>query len=199
MDQEEEKQQKKSEAQDEILRAALKLFTEKGYFNTSLVDFKDVAGVKTTSGIYQHFKNKQAIASVLYTNILDSLSGSIDEIRKKNKEPDEQLREIVDLMFALTDAAPEVMRFLLVMKIDEFLPEEKPLLETKPLQKIIKILQAGIKAGKIQDVDPLQAYAHFFGVINSTLTMVLSGSLEKDAEAYQSSVWQTAWKIIAKY
>jgi AcrR family transcriptional regulator len=198
MDLEEEKKQKKSDTQDEILRAALKLFTEKGYFNTSLIDIKDVAGVKTTSGIYQHFKNKQAIASALYQNILDSLSCSIDEIRRKTKEPDEQLREVVELMFGLTGAAPEVMRFLLVLNIVEFLPEETPLLETKPFQKIIKILQAGIKAGKIRDFDPLQAYTFFFGVINSTLTMVMNGSLKNKAEQYESITWQAAWKIIVK-
>src|SRR5690606_31898229 len=99
MDKEKENIQIKSEAQDEILLAALKLFAQKGYFNTSLTDIKDAAGIKTTSGIYQHFKNKQMIASALYVNIFDSLNISIDDIRRRNKKSSEQLREIVDLMF----------------------------------------------------------------------------------------------------
>ena len=58
MDQEIEDIQTKSEVQDEILLAALTLFAEKGYFNTSLIDIKEAAGVKTIGIIYQHFKTK---------------------------------------------------------------------------------------------------------------------------------------------
>ncbi|MBF6647978.1 MULTISPECIES: TetR/AcrR family transcriptional regulator [unclassified Methylobacter] len=200
MDKEKEKEniQLKSETQDEILLAALKLFAEKGYFNTSLTDIKDAAGIKTTSGIYQHFKNKQTIASALYANIFDSLNISIDDIRRRNKKSSEQLREIVDLMFRLTTEAPDVVQFLLVLKIHEFLPEEKPLLETAPFSKIIKIIQAGIKAGEIRNMDPVLGYAFFFGIINQTLRLLLTGALDKKPEVYQSQTWLAAWNAIAK-
>jgi AcrR family transcriptional regulator len=125
----------KTITQDEILLASLKLFSEKGYFNTSLTDIKDAVGIKTTSGIYQHFKNKQAIAEQLFDNILDSLSISIDDIRRRNRKSSEQLREIVDLLFKLTDQAPEVIQFLLVVNKKEILPESQSLLETTPFNK----------------------------------------------------------------
>ncbi len=189
---------KKAVTEDEILLAALKLFTKKGYFNTSLADIAQQAGAGTASKIYQHFKNKQAIASTLYANILDSMSCSIDDIRRRNQKSSDQLREIVDLMFSLTDEAPEIMQFLLIMKLDEFLPDEKPLLKTAPFLKISKILQAGIKNKEIRSADAKQAYTYFFGIINHTLILVLTGVLEKKAEAYQSNAWVTAWNAIAK-
>lgn len=195
---EKESQQKKTVTQDEVLLAALKLFAEKGYFNTSLTDIKDALGIKTTSGIYQHFKTKQAIAAALYENILDSLSISIDDVRRRNRKASEQLREIVDLLFRLTDEAPEVMQFLLRVKVDEFLPEEKPLLETAPFNKIKRIFQHGIKDGEIRAIDPLLAYTYFFGIINHALQLVLIGALDKNADSYQSQVWLAAWGCIAK-
>lgn len=198
MEQEKEEIQAKAETQDEILLAALKLFTEKGFFNTSLTEIAETAGTKSTSAVYQHFKNKHAIATQLYANILDSLSISIDDIRRRNQKPSEQLRGIVDLLFKLTDDAPDVMRFLLILKLDEFLPEEKPMLETPAFVKIHKIIQAGIKAGEIRDIGPLLANAYFFGVINNTLRMVLTGALDKKAEVYQAQVWLAAWNAIAK-
>jgi Bacterial regulatory proteins, tetR family. len=154
MDQEIENIQIKSEVQDEILLAALKLFVEKGYFNTSLIDIKEAVGIKTTGTIYQHFKTKQMIAAQLHANILDSLNISIDDIRRKNEKPSEQLRAIVDLLFRLTDDAPDVMRFLLILNVKEFLPEAKPLHETAAIIKIIRIIEAGIKAGEIRNTDP---------------------------------------------
>jgi AcrR family transcriptional regulator len=187
-----------SEIQDKILLAALKLFAEKGFFNTSLTEIAETAEVKNTGVLYQHFKNKQAIATQLYANILDSLNISIDDIRRKNQKSSEQLRGIVDLLFKLTDDAPDVMRFLLVLKLDEFLPEEKPMLESPAFVKIQKIIQSGIKAGEIRNIDSWLAHAYFFGIINNTLRMVLTGTLDKNADAYQSQVWLAAWNVIAK-
>lgn len=189
---------KKVVTQDEILLASLKLFADKGYFNTSLTDIKDAVGIKTTSGIYQHFKNKQSIAEVLYNNILDSLSISIDDIRRRNRKASEQLREIVDLLFNLTDEAPEIIQFLMVVNIKEILPEEKTLLETSPFNKIKRVIQNGIKDEEIRSIDSLLAYNYFFGVIRHTLTLVLSGELPKSAESYHTQAWLAAWRSIAK-
>ncbi|MSP28700.1 MAG: TetR/AcrR family transcriptional regulator [Methylococcales bacterium] len=188
----------KTEIHDEILLAALKLFAEKGYFNTSLTDIAEAAGIKTAGAIYHHFKHKQMIATALYANILDSLNISIDEIRRKNQKPFEQLHGIVDLFFKLTDDAPEVMQFLLILKINEFLPEAKPLLDTAAFVKIIKIIRTGISEGDIRNIDPLLANAYFFGIIHNTLRMVLTGALDKKAEAYQSQTWLIAWNAIVK-
>jgi AcrR family transcriptional regulator len=190
--------QDKSESHDQIVLAALKLFAQKGFFNTSLTDIAKQAGLKNTNAVYPHFKNKQAIAAQLYANILDSLNISIDDIRRKNQKSSEQLRGIVDLLFKLTDDAPDVMRFLLILKHDEFLPEEKPLLETPAFVKIHKIIQAGIKAGEIRNIDPVLANAYFFGVINNTLRMILIGVLDKAVDAYQAQAWLAAWSVIAR-
>ncbi|MGZ5010429.1 MAG: TetR/AcrR family transcriptional regulator [Methylobacter sp.] len=198
MDQEIENTQIKSDVQDEILLAALKLFVEKGYFNTSLIDIKDAVGAKTAGAIYQHFKTKQMIASQLYANILGSLSVSIDDIKRKNEKPSEQLRGIVDLLFKLTDEAPDVMRFLLILNINEFLPEAKPLHETGAIIKIIRIIEAGIKAGEIRNISAQLGYAHFFGIIDNTLRLVLTGFLDKKADSYQPQTWLAAWNTIVK-
>ena len=198
MDQEKDIIQVKTETQDDILLAALKLFAAKGYFNTSLTDIAEAAGIKNTSAIYHHFKNKQMIAAQLYASIFDSFNVSIDDIKRRNQKSSDQLRGIVDLFFKLTDDAPDVMKFLLILKLNEFLPEEKPVLETAAFVKIIKIFQSGIKSGEIRNIDPLLANAYFFGIINNTLRMVLTGALDKKADAYLSQTWLAAWNVIAK-
>jgi AcrR family transcriptional regulator len=198
MDQEKEITHTKAETQDEILLAALKLFATKGYFNTSLTDIAEAADIKNTSAIYHHFKNKQMIAAQLYANIFDSLSISVDDIRRRNQKSSEQLRGIVDLFFKLTDDVPDVMQFLLILKLNEFLPEEKPALETDAFVKIINIIQTGIKAEEIRNIDPLLVNAYFFGIINNTLRLVLTGVLDKKADAYLPQTWLAAWNAIAR-
>ncbi len=198
MDLEIEEIQEKPEVQDEILVAALKLFAEKGYFNTSLIDIKEAAGLKTTGIIYQHFKTKHMIAAQLHANILDSLSVSIDDIRSTNEKPSEQLRGIVDLLFKLTDEAPDVLRFLLILNVKEFLPEAKPLHESAPFKKIINIIEAGIKEGEIRNISPQLCYAEFFGIIDNTLRLTLTGFFDKKVDFYQAQAWLAAWNAIVK-
>jgi len=196
MDQEINKE--KDELRNDILVAALKLFAEKGYFNTSLTEIAEASGVKTSAGIYKHFKNKQEIARTLYVWIIDRLNVSIDDIRRRSRKSSEQLREIVDLWFRLTDEAPQIMQFLLVLKISEFLPDEKPLMETPPFVKILKILHNGIKSNEIKAIDAQRAYCHFFGIIENTLKQVLTGNLKKKADYYESDAWVSAWATIVK-
>lgn len=198
MDQEIVDIQTESEVQDEILLAALKLFVEKGYFNTSLIDIKELAGIKDTATIYQYFETKQKIAAQLHANILDSLNISVDDIRCKNEKPSEQLRGIVDLLFKLTDDAPDVMQYLLILKINEFLPEAKPLYEAAAFIKIVRIIEAGIKAGEIRNVHPRLGFAEFFGIIDNIMRLKLTGFLDRKADFYQSQAWLAAWNIIAK-
>ncbi len=187
-----------TETADDILLAALKLFAEKGYFNTSLSDIAQAAGIKSISAIYQHFNNKQAIASRLYESIFDNLNVSVDDIRRRSQKSSEQLHGIVDLFFKLTDDAPYIMQFLLILKTSEFLPGQKPVLETPAFAKIVKIIQSGIRTGEIRNIDPMLATAYFFGIINNTLRMVLTGELDKKADAYQPQTWLAAWNLIAK-
>lgn len=188
----------KTVTQDQVLQAALKLFAQKGYFNTSLPEIKDAAGINTANGLNQFFKTKQAIAQALREHILDSLSISIDDIRRRNRKASEQLREIVDLLFKLTDDAPEVIQFLLFMRSEEFLPEAPPLLDTPAFTKIKRIMQNGIKEGEIRSIDHVLAFTYFFGVIQFTLCMVLNKGLPKNADSYQSQAWLAAWSSIVK-
>lgn len=198
MDLDTETLQSSTTEQDVILQAALKLFAKKGYFNTSLLDIRDAADLPSLQTIHQHFKTKQSLASSLYVNVTESLSVSIDDIRRRTSKPSEQLRGIVDLLFTLTDDAPDVIRFILTVKINEFLPEEIAELQTTVQQKILKIIDEGIRAGEIRSMTSQIAFAYFFGVIDNTLKLVLNGALDKKADFYQSQAWLAAWNTIVK-
>ena len=104
----------------------------------------------------------------------------------------------MDLWFHLAEHAPEIMKFLLVLNVSEFLPEEKPLMATPPFTKILRILQNGIKEGEIKALDAPRAYCHFFCIIEITLKQVLIGNLTKKASYYQSDAWLSAWSTIVK-
>ncbi|GDX85501.1 TetR family transcriptional regulator [Methylococcaceae bacterium] len=191
--------QKNDETQTEILRTALSLFVRKGYLNTSLSDIAQAANLSQTQEIYLYFSSKQELATEVYNTVLDSLSVSIDEIRRRNKKAAEQLHSLVDLLFKLTEEAPEALRFLFEINVHEFLPADaKPYLQTPVVNKMLKMIQLGINNGEIRSLAPMLIYSYFFGIINMTLQMILNGTLEKRRELYQSQAWLAAWNAIVK-
>jgi AcrR family transcriptional regulator len=190
---------KNDETQNEILRAALSLFVQKGYLNTSLFDIAQSAKLSQTQEIYLYFSSKQELATEVYNAILDSLSVSIDEIRRRNKKASEQLHSLVDLLFKLTNEAPDTLRFIFEINANEFLPDDsKRYLQTPAVNKMLKMIQLGINNGEIKNLAPMLLYTYFFGIINTTLQMILNGTLEKKSELYQSQTWMVAWNTIAK-
>jgi hypothetical protein len=63
---------------------------------------------------------------------------------------------------------------------------------------MLKMIQLGINNGEIKSLAPMLLYTYFFGIINTTLQMILNGTLEKRTELYQSQAWLTAWNAIVK-
>jgi AcrR family transcriptional regulator len=199
MEQENILMQKNTATRDEILRCALKLIVTKGYLHTSLSDIAQAAQLSQTQEIYLYFDNKQTLATEVYNTVLDSLSVSIDEIRRRYKKSAEQLHSLVDLLFKLTEEAPDALRLLLEINASEFLPEgTKPYLQTPAVNKMLKMIQLGINSGEIKSLAPMLLYTYFFGIINTTLRMILNGTLDKKSELYQSQAWLAAWNAIAK-
>src|SRR3954469_22562757 len=66
-----------------ILQAALRLFTKKGYADTSIDDLRQASGASVGS-IYHHFGGKAGVAAALYAETLrDYQQGVLDLIREQ--------------------------------------------------------------------------------------------------------------------
>ena len=62
-----------------ILDAALELFTQRGYEETSVDDLRKAAGFKSKASLYAHFSNKDAVVEALLTQIFERMERMILE------------------------------------------------------------------------------------------------------------------------
>jgi AcrR family transcriptional regulator len=76
-----------AETRAEILRVALRLFTEQGYEATSTRDLTDALGL-TKSSLYYHFRNKEEIVASLLTERQRDLDSLISWIQDQPRTPD---------------------------------------------------------------------------------------------------------------
>jgi len=83
------KEDRRSGAQTraEILRVALRLFTEQGYEGTSTRDISAALGI-TKSALYYHFPSKEAIVTSLLTQRRRELDELVEWIRAQPRSPD---------------------------------------------------------------------------------------------------------------
>ena len=92
---------RKQMRQEAIFSAALKLFTERGYFNTSVSDIQDASNMSVGS-LYNYFKNKESIAITLYSNIENCLYEALCEIVKKYDSTHDRCHATVKHLFETT-------------------------------------------------------------------------------------------------
>ncbi|WP_457606724.1 TetR/AcrR family transcriptional regulator [Nitratifractor sp.] len=75
----------KVSTRERILKAALKLFSEKGYKGTTMRDIAAEVGIRQ-GGIYNHFKNKEAILETLISDMMDS--ALLRLFKRQEEDPD---------------------------------------------------------------------------------------------------------------
>lgn len=180
-----------------VLDAVLTLFTERGYFNTSVQDIARLSQVSVGS-IYHHFKDKEGIACALYQALLDRMTVEIMAICAKYKTTHDQCRAIVTMLFDLTEREPRAMEFMLYAKHREFMPDEKPVCSSRPFELMRTILEEGMRRGEVRKMETVVASTGVFGGPLRMITARLDGLVEKPLPEYLNAVWRCSWRTVAK-
>lgn len=98
---------RRPQRRDQILRAALKLFHERGYDATSMNDIGAATGI-TGPGIYRHFANKQEILEVAVLEAGGHAVEVINRVIEETPEPQAQLRRLVSSFITLAIENPDL-------------------------------------------------------------------------------------------
>ncbi len=187
--------EKKQKRQERILLQALKLFTERGYFNTSVSDIQS-ASKMSVGTLYNYFTNKEAIAISLFSNIENCLYEHLCEIERKNDNVYDRCKAIVRHLFETTERAPESMQYLFYTKHREVMPVEKSVFTSLPFLKMRDMVIKGQHAGVIRNMEPDVAMVALFGGPIRMMYLRIDGVLEKPLPMYFEDCWDCAWRSV---
>jgi len=98
-------------AKRQILRAAMKLFSEHGLAGTSIRDIAEESGY-TNPALYKHFAGKEELALHLFQTCHRRLWAKCNAAIVSSKSFDDQLEAYVGQFLELVDEHPQVMAFL---------------------------------------------------------------------------------------
>ena len=190
------KPKKTINARDQVMASALRLFTEKGYFNTSIPDIVGDSGVSTGS-IYHHFRDKEGIARALYDTLVSWMSDALQQVELKSNSAEDRCRDIIQLLFQVTEEEPDMMKFILQVRHREIFPEEVSIYATRPFQHMRQMVAEGMAKGEILTMDETVASTAVFCGALRMIQLRLDGILGKPLMNYQNEVWASAWRSVA--
>lgn len=172
------------------------LFTQRGYFNTSVPDIARGAQVSVGS-IYHHFKDKEDVARALYLGLVDGLQEELERIARAHATAHDRCRAVMTMLFDLTESNREAMDFMLYAKHREFLPCERPVCSSKPFETMREFVKSGIAQGEIRHIDVMVAASCLFGGAIRLITARLDGVLAEPLPEKLDAVWECAWSSVA--
>lgn len=161
--------QRRAEREDQLLEAALHLFKEKGYHNTSMQDLADALDMQKGS-LYYYIDSKEELLRHLLERATSFLTLQIDEIYASDLAPAEKLR------WALTNHGETMMEHLdlVAVYLQEYrnLPPER-LREALAVRKhyeqvLMQIVEDGIACGNFRPVNVKMAVFGVLGMLNWT-------------------------------
>lgn len=181
---------------ERIIAAALQLFTQRGYFSTSVPDMARAAQVSVGS-IYHHFKDKEDVARVLYLDLMEWLEDELARIARDNATSHDRCRAVMTMLFEFTESNRDAMDFMLYAKHRDFLPSERPVCSSKPFEIMRAFVQEGMEKREIRQMDVMVATSCLFGGAIRLITARLDGVLAEPLPDRLDAVWECSWRSIA--
>lgn len=143
-------QRKKEGVREAILESAFRLFSERGYSETSLPAIARAAGM-STANVYIYFESKIEILFTLYepwlVRFLDRLSRSLQRIETKSKKLERLLKGLwLDLPRESNGFANNIMQALSTSRSEQYSPHLRLILEKRVSGWIAESLDMSPKA-----------------------------------------------------
>lgn len=169
----------------EILRAAVAVFSEKGYHGTRIADVATEAGV-AYGLVYHYFRNKEELLQSVFTEVWERFAVRLGELAKADLPLATRVDAIVSFAFDAYRADPRALRVLIleVARTPAFRESAKRTAFEEAIGQIRAVIEGARASGELRrDVDPYVAACILFGSVEILLTAFVLGQLDPAAEA----------------
>lgn len=176
------REQKKKQTRKAILDAAIRLFDQKGFEQTSIELLAREAGVGKGT-IYSYFQNKNEIFYAFCEEQLEFVRGELAQKTDPDAPVIEQLMTIFMGEFVFVTKNKEFGRHFMREALFPRDPQNKDLqeLDNKWLDLIYSVLERAIKKGELRnDIDLLFLTGHFYALYSISVSAWYSERIETE-------------------
>ncbi|MDQ3062939.1 MAG: TetR family transcriptional regulator [Acidobacteriota bacterium] len=161
-----------ADKREAILRAAIKVFAQKGYFNSKVADIAKEAGIADGT-VYLYFKSKEEILHSVFDRAMEEFIAEGKQEIAEIEEADKRLQRIAQLHLEKLGADRDLA---IVFQVElrgstKFMEEFSGGGFAEYLEIIQKTIQEGQKAGVFRkDLKPITAAKILYGALDEMVT-----------------------------
>ncbi len=189
----------KETRKDQIMNTALKLFAQKGFFNTTISDIAKEMGM-SVGNMYNYFPSKESLAKELLIYTSKKFGDEIRKINEANISTQEKIEKIVELYFRLAKEEPELVDYFMRVYLSnrEIFDNgcEGMLCVSAFVTEIMIFFEEGVRKNELRNQDFFAAFGLFMGYIGGLTFLSKENILSKPLEDYTKSVSENIYNAL---
>ncbi|BBO68809.1 AcrR family transcriptional regulator [Desulfosarcina alkanivorans] len=201
----ERKEREKERRRQQIIVAAKRVFSEKGFNKATMEDIAKEAELSPGT-LYLYFKNKEELYASLSLRILQYLHIRVTHVNKETSlSPDQKLAALMEAMYDVYDFDPLIIINMFHLQSSETLKNlsESLLTEIKELSKksigaIAKIFEEGMDKGIYVDRHPVALADIFWSMFSGVVLWEASKKIISSEKDYLKSTLATAFELFER-
>lgn len=182
---------KKALKRESIIKAALQLFSVKGFHKTTIPDIAE--SLKMSVGnMYNYFSSKDVLAKEIIMYTSNILSEEIKKINLMDISTEDKIHNIVEFYFEMASENPEVIEYFLRVYLAnrEVFTEgcEGMVCISGFVTELMIFFDDGVSCGDLRDQDFFSAFGLFMGYLGGMVFINGEGILTKSIKSYTNDI-----------
>lgn len=181
----------KSIRKEKILNVALKLFSERGFYSTSIPDIAQEEGM-SVGNFYNYFKSKEFLAKEIIVYISTIIGKKIAAINVQSVSTQEKIAQIVSMYFSMAKEQPYLLEFFLRVYLSNrevFAKECQGTACIAPfLDEMTVLFEDGVASGELENQDFYSAFGLFMGYLGGMVFLHGEKILPRSLQGYEESI-----------
>ena len=201
----ERKEREKERRRQQIIGAAKRVFSEKGFNKATMEDIAKEAELSPGT-LYLYFKNKEELYASLSLRILQYLHIRVTHVNKDAAlSPEQKLSALMEAMYDVYDFDPLIIINMFHLQssetlknLSESLLEEIKQLSQKSIGAIAKIFEEGKQKGIYVDRHPVALADIFWSMFSGVVLWEASKKIVSADKDYLKSTLATAFELFER-
>ncbi len=198
----ERKEREKERRRQQIMVAAKRVFSEKGFNKATMEDIAHEAELSPGT-LYLYFKNKEELYASLSLRILQYLLIRVEHVNNEDVPgPEEKVKALMAAMFDVYEFDPLIIINMFHLQSSETLKNLSPELMTeiktlskKSISAIAQIFDEGIQAGKFVDRHAVALADIFWSLFSGVVLWEASKKIIDDQKDFLRKTLEVAFEI----
>lgn len=189
----------KRDKTENILEGALRLFSKKGFFATTMPDIAKFLGM-SPGNIYNYFASKEELAKAVIRYSSNALGEEVKKINEMEASSEEKIFHIVTIYFQMVKERPEHIDYFLRVYLankEIFSSNMKKLLfESSFIQQLRIMYEEGVLKRELRNQDFYTVLGIMLGTIAGVAFMYTEDMLENDISFYTKNIAKNIYEAL---